>query len=275
MDLDIQRLARFEHDIQRLAAKLRVSFNIRLHADWDDTTIIINQLATIVNDLCGVLGEFQVFTYRQSFVQLLSWSIFDQATIEFIAQQITEAAVGAISVHDLASGRGLFAALLDRYFRRKGVAATVMASDKQDGVFLSESTRKYYAVQAFDSVSAVKELPAKVFCLFWPEYLGSWAVRALRAIHEDATHDTRFVYCGESEGMCCADVDFFRALDTNWRVVAEHDCPRWSGIYDRVTVYAPKLFCFHCEGVCYCASAARQVSRAPSAPSKHFVKSGM
>lgn len=62
-----------------------------------------------------------------------------------------------------------------------------------------------------DGHHAPKRHPDRALFLCWPSYDDPWAAHALACYEGDL-----LIYCGEPEGGCCADDDFFQLVDAEW-----------------------------------------------------------
>jgi len=78
--------------------------------------------------------------------------------------------------------------------------------------------------------------PDAVLYLSWPPYSEAMAAEALAAYTGDF-----LIYCGEGQGGCTADDDFYDALDSDWDLVSTSEGhAQWWGIHDTLESYRRK-----------------------------------
>jgi hypothetical protein len=100
---------------------------------------------------------------------------------------------------------------------------------------VGQRLRATYHPVATGYTRAAKDFPDRALFLCWPPYGSPMAAAAL-----DFYTGNRVIYIGEGDGGCCADDNFFAALDKGWVEVAEHRPVQWSGLHDWITVYDRK-----------------------------------
>jgi hypothetical protein len=78
--------------------------------------------------------------------------------------------------------------------------------------------------------------PDRALFLCWPSYAESWAAQSLACYEGDL-----LIYCGEGEGGCTADDEFFHLLEAEWEEVGDsgRHVSFW-GIHDYLTAYRRK-----------------------------------
>lgn len=77
--------------------------------------------------------------------------------------------------------------------------------------------------------------PDRALGLVWPPYGDKMAAEALIHYEGDIV-----IYVGEGRGGCTADDTFLELLDENFEMVRRVRIPRWSDIFDDLTIWKRK-----------------------------------
>jgi hypothetical protein len=87
-----------------------------------------------------------------------------------------------------------------------------------------------------DDHSAPEHHPDRALFLCWPSYAEPWAAQSLACYTGDL-----LIYCGEGEGGCTADDEFFHLLEAEWEEIGNSPAHiAYRGIHDYLTAYRRK-----------------------------------
>lgn len=169
------------------------------------------------NNVKNVIKDWFINTeLRQEMVCSYSWAIPSDEVINEIALYSP--------LIELGSGTGYWAKLIN------DAGAEIQAFDiPNDSRYVFND--KFYPITE-GSVEALDQYPNFNLFLCWPCYARPWAYQALQRFQGQFV-----IYVGESEGGCCANLDFFELLDRKFSLIKVCEIPQWPGLHDAVYFY--------------------------------------
>lgn len=161
---------------------------------------------------------------RQDLVNRYAWGIPTPRDLVWIVKLLDER-----PVVEIGAGSGYWAWMLTQH------GVDIAAYDKRrsgvdNGYCLVEP---YAPVLPGDPTILLNTHPDRALLLCWPPYNNPMAAEALRLYTGDL-----LIYCGEEDGGCCADDDFFKQLAAEW-VAIDHSAWHvpWYCIHDQLIAY--------------------------------------
>jgi hypothetical protein len=170
----------------------------------------------------GGRREFKFFADRFDMCSSYSWGICTPGDIAWMTSVL-----GGQGVVECGAGTGYWAWQL----RQAGV--DVAAYDPNEAGVTNGFARREWTTVLRDGHEASKHHSDRALFLCWPSYAQPWAAQSLACYTGDL-----LIFCGEGEGGCTADDDFFRQLETEWEEIGL--CPAhlsYWGIHDELTAY--------------------------------------
>jgi hypothetical protein len=164
---------------------------------------------------------------RSNLVNQFAWAIPSDDAIHWLAKQLK-----GRPVVELGAGNGYWAHLLEQVGIEVTAYDRALAWRGDENHWIRSDTKVWHPVRR-GTQAMVRNHQDKVLMLCWPPYNNRFAVETLRYYQGDT-----LVYVGEHEGGCCADDEFFAALEQDWIETACYDeMIQWSGIHDYMWVY--------------------------------------
>jgi hypothetical protein len=144
-------------------------------------------------------GGSELLVARDSLCKTFSWSIPSPGDMKWL-----KGVLEGRGVVECGAGGGYWA------WQMRQAGIDVVAYEPQ------EVTDNHYAMREWtgllrDGHEASGQHPERALFLCWPSYSDPWAAHSLACYQGDL-----LIYCGEGEGGCCADDEFFKLLDAEW-----------------------------------------------------------
>jgi hypothetical protein len=172
--------------------------------------------------LGGNREDSKFFAGRFDMCGTYSWAICPPGDIAWLKEVL-----GGRGVVEPGAGSGYWA------WQMRQVGIDTVAYEPNEPGPGNGFARRTWATVLSDDHGAPKHHPDRALFLCWPSYAEPWAAQSLACYTGDL-----LVYCGEGEGGCTADDEFFHVLDAEWEEVG--DCPAhvsyWR-IHDYLTAY--------------------------------------
>lgn len=168
------------------------------------------------------LRRTRYFSDRFDVCATYSWAVCTPGDIDWMKDILD-----GRGVVECGAGTGYWAWQL----RQAGV--DVIAYDPLEAGTDNGFARREWSVILRDDHSASKHHPDRALFLCWPSYGEPWAAQSLACYEGDL-----LFFCGEDEGGCTADDNFFRLLEAGWEEIAS--CPShisYWGIHDELRAY--------------------------------------
>lgn len=163
------------------------------------------------------------YNQRREFQTNYAWAIPTQEVIKSI---VTFANNDVI--YEIGAGKGYWA-----YFINKE-GGNIKCFDNSDCIsnyFINKET--FYPVKFCTPIGVGEECKnANVLMFCWPEYDKNWAYEYLKTIKP-----SKLIYVGEEYGGCCANDNFFKFIDKNYKEVDFMKIPQWVGLHDYCFLY--------------------------------------
>jgi hypothetical protein len=172
---------------------------------------------------------------RQSYIKY-SFAILTQEVLDWIVGYCGRNSID--TVVEIGSGTGLLVALLmhpqtqDAMRAEYGFATDFVATDP----FLTHGRTEETTLAPVDKLTAMeaveKHKPIEALMSVWPNYNGSFATDALKAVTNTCKH---FMLIGEDKGGCTGDSHLYDLLDEDWQTDEANDlfpAARWEGLHD-------------------------------------------
>lgn len=169
--------------------------------------------------------DFKFFADRFDMCGTYSWAICAPGDIAWL-----KGVLAGRGVVECGAGTGYWA------WQMEQAGIDVTAYDPLEAGEANRFARRAWTTVLRDEHSASGRHPDRALFLCWPSYSDPWAAQSLACYTGDL-----LVYCGEGEGGCTADDEFFHLLDAEWEEIAA--CPAhvsYWGIHDYLTAYQRK-----------------------------------
>ena len=162
---------------------------------------------------------------REELVRTFSWSIPSPGDITWLAKMLD-----GRGVLEVGAGSGYWAWQLSQ------AGVDVLAWEPRIGGVDNQHVgvvEPYHPLVREGAAGDIGAHSDRALMLIWPTYAAPWAGEALAAHRGDT-----LVYAGEGAGGCCADDDFFEALDRDWEYVeSSPHHPTWWGVRCNLDIY--------------------------------------
>jgi hypothetical protein len=143
----------------------------------------------------GRVGPGSILVTRDELCGTFSWSIPSPGDMTWMREVL-----GGRGVVEVGAGGGYWA------WQMRQAGVDVVAYEPK-AVAENHYVRREWAEVLRGGHEAAADHAERALFLCWPSYSTSWAAEALACYEGDTV-----IYCGEGEGGCCADDDFFRLL---------------------------------------------------------------
>lgn len=147
----------------------------------------------------GPSGLGEIVVTRDGLCMTFAWSIPSPGDMAWMREVL-----GGRGVVEAGAGGGYWAWQM----RQAGIDVAAYEPLEVPG---NKYARREWTALLCDGHDAPRHHPDRALFLCWPSYGDPWAARALSCYRGDM-----LVYCGEGEGGCCADDEFFRLLGAEW-----------------------------------------------------------
>ena len=156
---------------------------------------------------------------RDFFVHTFSFPVLTNHAIKEISKYAPILEVGA--------GSGYWA----YEFKRRGIdyIASDKSSPKRNGYF---PNIYWIKPKVLTARRAIRKYPNRTLLISWPCHMNPWAYNALKEYNGDI-----FIFCGESEGGCTANDNFYAYLEKYFEQKDSISIPQWYGIHDYIWIY--------------------------------------
>lgn len=175
--------------------------------------------------LGGNREDFRHFADRFDMCGTYSWAICSPGDIAWMKDVL-----GGRGVVEPGAGTGYWA------WQMEQAGIDVVAYEPSEQEPANHFARRTWTSLLRDDHSAPKHHPDRALFLCWPSYAEPWAAQSLACYEGDL-----LIYCGEGEGGCTADDEFFHLLAAEWEEVGDsgRHVSYW-GIHDYLTAYRRK-----------------------------------
>lgn len=175
--------------------------------------------------LGGNREEYKIFADRFDMCGTYSWAICSPGDVAWL-----KGILGGRGVVEPGAGTGYWAWQMEQ----AGIDVAAYEPEVQGPV--NHFARRTWTSLLRDDHSAPKHHPDRALFLCWPSYAEPWAAQALACYSGDL-----LIYCGEGEGGCTADDEFFHLLEAEWEEVSDSAAHvSYWGIHDYLTAYRRK-----------------------------------
>jgi hypothetical protein len=173
----------------------------------------------------GAREEYKIFGDRFAMCATYSWAVCSPGDMTWLKEVL-----GGRGVVEPGAGTGYWAWQMEQ----AGIdVAAYEPSEQEPG---NHFARRTWTTLLRDDHSAPKHHPDRALFLCWPSYAEPWAAQSLACYSGDL-----LIYCGEGEGGCTADDEFFHLLDNEWEEISDSPAHiAYWGIHDYLTAYRRK-----------------------------------
>lgn len=170
-------------------------------------------------------GDSKYFADRFTVCSAFSWAICSPGDVAWLREVLD-----GRGVVEVGAGTGYWA------WQMRQAGIDVIAYEPNEPKPGNTFVRREWTEVLRGDQFAAKAHPDRALFLCWPSYNEPWAAEALAAYSGDL-----LVYCGEGEGGCTADGEFFRLLEDGWEEIGDSGAhvAHW-GIHDYLTAYRRK-----------------------------------
>ncbi len=175
--------------------------------------------------LSGGRTEHRVFADRFDMCATYSWAICSPGDIGWLQDTLD-----GQGVVEAGAGTGYWA------WQMTQAGIDVVAYDPNEQLPGNRFARRTWTTVLRDDYAASKHHPDRALFLSWPSYDEPWAAQSLACYTGNM-----LIYCGEGEGGCTANDEFFELLDAEWEVIGDSPAHvAYWGIHDYMTAYGRK-----------------------------------